>query len=622
MNAHLPLRLSLNLTVRSPFMFRGLDSSAFGVDVACLRDEQDRPIIPADQIRGVLREALGDLAAAGAGITASEIDEIFGRKSADLADDASARNVPDRTRILFGDLHAAGMVLDPDARAGAPHSTELPLGSAIETARVQIDDVTGAAETGKLQFIELAAPFGAAVRFAGEIVLFVSPSQAGRWSGLLNRALGIVGSIGAFKSVGFGEVLQLGAQVQQVAQKAPAKASSPLPERFTLRAWFDRPILVDAERIADNAFAGREVVPGAVFKGALARNLELTGRSPETGELGVALAALSFSHAFPESSEAGQRDLRPLPLSMVAALPEGQPKPIVGDALLVPGGQGAMIAGRAALFQSDWKGGWFTDALAAMGRPQPRHTIGIARTHTKIDATTGTAETGALYTTIARPVELEGAPRAWLLDIDFTAVPAGAVRDELEAAVAQCLATGLHGIGKTGASARFELVAETSAPLVAPIHGTTDEFALVLEAPALMLDRIAVSGEEGWSCDPEQAYAAYFQRVLPGAQLLSFFASQKLAGGYLARRRRAYGDGLYQPFLLTEAGSVFRLRVSDPEPLHRLIRSGLPATPLSGVAAVTWANCPFVPENGYGRISADHLSGQVGAKLTGVVQHV
>lgn len=622
MSAHFPLRFSLDLFVRSPFMFRGLVSGAFGVDVACLRDEQDRPIIPADQIRGVLREALSDLSAAGAGISASEIDDVFGRKSADLDDDASARNLPDRSRIIFGDLHAAGMVLDPDARPGAAHSSEQPLGHAIETARVQIDDVTGAAETGKLQFIELAAPFGAAVRFTGEIVLFAPPSETGRWVTLLNRALALVGSIGAFKSVGFGEVLPHGTRVQQITGKTAAKVASALPDRFTLRVRFDRPILVDAQRIADNAFAGREVVPGGVFKGALARYLELAGRSPEKGDLGAALAALSFSHAFPESVEPGQRDLRPLPLSVVAALPEGKTKPVVGDALLVPNGQGAMIAGRAALFQSDWKGSWFTDVLAALGRPQPPHTVGIARTHTKIDGTTGTAETGALFTTISRPSELNGVPRTWLLDIDFNAVHPGAERDELQAAVAQCLATGLHGIGKTGASARFEVLAETSSPAAAPIHGTSNEFALVLETPALMLDRISVSGEDGWSCNPEQAYAAYFQRVLPGAQLLSFFASQKLAGGYLARRRRAYGDGLYQPFLLTEAGSVFRLRIDDPAPLLALMRCGLPVTPLSGVDAVNWTNCPFVPENGFGRISADHLSGHVGAQLTRVVQHV
>lgn len=622
MTAHLPLRLSLTLFVRSPFMFRGLDSGAFGIDVACLRDERARPIIPADQIRGVLREALNDLAAAGAGISSSEIDDVFGRESANLDNEASARNLPDRSRIIFGDLHAAGMVLDPDARPGAPHSSEQTLGHAIETARVQIDDVTGAAETGKLQFIELAVPFGAAVRFTGELVLFAPPSETSRWVTLLNRAVALVGSIGAFKSVGFGEVLQRGTQVQQIAVSGVAKVAPPLPERFTLRVRFDRPILVDAERIADNAFAGREVVPGAVFKGALARHFELAGRSPEKGDLGAALAALSFSHAFPENVEAGQRDLRPLPLSVVAALPEGKAKPVVGDALLVPRGEGAMIAGRTALFQSDWKGSWFTDALAALGRPQPSHTVGIARTHTKIDSTTGTAEKGALFTTISRPVELDGAPRTWLLDIDFTGVRPGAGRDEIQAAMAQCLATGLYGMGKTGASARFEVLSETSAPAIAPIHGTSNEFALVLETPALMLDRISVSGEDGWLCEPDEAYAAYFRRVLPGAQLLSFFARQKLAGGYLARRRRAYGDGLYQPFLLTEAGSIFRLRIEDPAPLLALVRCGLPVTPLSGVDAVTWENCPFVPENGFGRVSADHLSGHVGALLTRVVQHV
>lgn len=620
MSAPRPLRFSIALSVRSPFMFRGLDGRAFGVDVACLRDELERPIIPADQIRGVLREALGDLAAVGAGIKLSEIDRVFGRTSADLEQDPRARNVPERSRIIFGDLHAAGMVKNPAARPGTPDGTEVPLGAACETARVEIDDMTGAAETGKLQFIELVAPFGAAVRFTGNILLFAPPAEAGRWQQLLSRAVGLVSEIGAFKSVGFGEVLA--GQVQHVPATPSATATLGLPERFTVRLRFDRPILVDAELIADNAFSGRDVVPGAVFKGALARHLELGGHRPEAGELSAALAALSFSHAFPESTTAGVRDLRPLPLSLVAASREDGSEPIVGDALRVPDGAGAMIAGHPALFRGDWKGGWTAHAATALGRPQPRYSIGIARTHTKIDAVSETAETGALFTTISRPAHLNGVPRSWLLDVDLGSVPEGAERETLDAVLRQCLADGLHGIGKTAASARFEITAETTAAAVAPIHGTRDEYALVLETPALLLDRIALSGEAGWSSGPADAYAAYFRGILPGAELLSFFASQKLAGGYLARRRRAYGEGLYQPFLLTEAGSVFRLRLSNPAQLRELVRAGLPVVPLEEAEALTWENCPFVPENGYGRISADHLSGPAGASLTGVVQHV
>jgi hypothetical protein len=77
-----------------------------------------------------------------------------------------------------------------------------------------------------------------------------------------------------------------------------------------------------------------------------------------------------------------------------------------------------------------------------------------------------------------------------------------------------------------------------------------------------------------------------------------------MAGGYLGTRRRAFGSGTYFPFVLTNEGSVFTLEISSEDARQALLhalRFGLPVPPF-GARPLTWRNCPYVPENGYGEI--------------------
>ena len=173
----------VNLWVRSPFLFRGLDAKHLGLDVAQLRDEEGRSIIPGDQMRGVLREAFADLAAVGA-IAANELDELFGKPSHN-EQDTDTSNDPVRGRIILSDMTARGMLRDlaeGGEGEGLPGAAETG-----ETTRIEIDDVLGAARHGMLQLVELAAPLGAAVQFSGEIVVFRPAAQADRLGGRLSN---------------------------------------------------------------------------------------------------------------------------------------------------------------------------------------------------------------------------------------------------------------------------------------------------------------------------------------------------------------------------------------------------------------------------------------------------
>ena len=119
--------IHLTLTLQSPFLMQGLGGTVLGVDAAALRDEVERPLVPADQVKGLLRAACVTLERAtdGAVVNAVEIDALFGSRSPDRKDDGSEQDRPLRGALIFGDL-----VAEKSSTCGT-------------ITRVHIDPVTG-----------------------------------------------------------------------------------------------------------------------------------------------------------------------------------------------------------------------------------------------------------------------------------------------------------------------------------------------------------------------------------------------------------------------------------------------------------------------------------------------
>jgi len=589
------ITLELTVTVRSPFLFRGLAGGLVGLDAAQLRDEDDKPVLPGTQLQGVLKESLEDLAAAAPDIIArQEVSRLFGRGSPEFKD-AGEYDRPERGCILVGDLMATLAKTDE------------------ETTRIEIDDASGSARSGHLQVVELVAPFGTEVGFDGNIVVFWPDGQSGRIVAALNKALKLIPAIGAFKSAGFGEInnQRSGAKVKEIRRLAIGATLAGAQERYGFKLKFDRPFLVNTRRVAENAFIGAEIVPGAALKGALARKLELAGGKQALAEYEAALTALVISHAFPANLE-GKPGGEPLPHSMIAASDGSR----FGDALCPGGpglGRGAMIEGRPAWFQSDWKEGWFEAAATVLGRAEYASPAPLPRTHTAIDERGVAAET-QLYTGIARsprdPADTSGA-RGFLFTIDLCNVPE--TEKERAQRLVAFLAEGLDGIGRTGATASFERwQAGDAAATAKPVAGHSNLFAVVLRTPAVLTDPLT-------TLTAAEAYADYWRREVRGARLVDFCARQDLAGGSLAMRRRPW-RGTYHPFVVTAAGSAFLLEGDIAQQLDHLIRPGLPLPVFGGGAdPLDWRNCPFVPQNGFGEIRADYLSAQT--QLT-PIEHV
>jgi CRISPR/Cas system CSM-associated protein Csm3 (group 7 of RAMP superfamily) len=304
MSGRVLLSYQASLWVVSPFLFRGLASPLFGVDASALRDEAGRPIIPSDQMRGVVRDAFRVFKSAGFNPLGDDFDAVFGIASHQETT-AGASNEPNRARIAFTDF--AATQLSKSWQGGAILDAEDYKDTLHEYTRIEIDDVLGAVETGKMQVIELVAPLHAAVKFEGTICVYDSADRKTAWKTWLKRALDHLVAIGGAKSAGFGEVVTGGAHVAD-AEVTPAlpcvvvSTTPTLPDRMRLRVTFDRPILIDADLAHDNAFIGKTVLPGAVFKGALAARLahEGSGGLALTGDMGDAMSGLVVSHAFPE----------------------------------------------------------------------------------------------------------------------------------------------------------------------------------------------------------------------------------------------------------------------------------------------------------------------------------
>ncbi len=582
---------TVSLTVRSPFMFQGLANSRLGIDAPLLRDELDRVVIPADQIRGVLRSACYRLQWDAPQIAPKRLFKaLFGAASPENENsDPDQYDRPDRGALIAGDLVA-------DAAS-----------KSLETTRIEIDDETGAAKSGALQIVELAAPFGKDVSFSGKFHLQATNDvDAIAVETLLARAIRLVPAIGAFKSAGFGEVITASVFLDGTPEPVVAAVGGSAPDRIAYRITFDRPFVVDAKRETDNLFVGETVVPGGALKGALAAKLAVVaGIDPKSDGWGEALAALRISHAFPENDEdepklSGFR----VPHSLYCWKRDEQQK--FDDALFQDDAEMERFVDEnkvAPTHPIDWKGAFFT-ALRTNGLvPAPPTIDPQPRTHVRIDGEKLIPVEGALFTTVAQGVLRGGKPRAWRVVLDFRNVA-----EDRRAALCGLIKGRLHNVGRTGASVTFEPIDDQQIPDArdlgrvrlnrppdpVPIDMNGKRFhAMTLVTPALLTDpRSTVS--------IEAQYEDYIV-AQTGGQLVRSYTSRRLAGGYIATRYRPYGLSYY-PFILTEPGSVFLVEGGDVEKLGEIARFGLPPIALSHAPALTWRSCPYLRENGYGEV--------------------
>ena len=386
-----------------------------------------------------------------------------------------------------------------------------------------------------------------------------------------------------------------------------------------------------------NFIESEKIIPGSAVKGSLARFLNLIcGVSPSTQSIDQSNSAvandnafpliakyysrLRFLHAFPALTGQSARPVV-LPYSAVQVI-SAEGEPVFSDVALREGPV-LDIHNRAPRFMIDWKEGEETKKLResfGWGTPEI-----INKTRTAIEEKTRTAEEEKLYTfQYLTPYQIpdhdypdgEKSRLRWISMLRLPKIDP-AEKQLLLQELNRAIHLGWRYMGKR--DARFQMVdigkEEAASHVISrkPMFSQEGIAVILLQTDTLMFDAKALAQIKS-NVDLQDVYTKYWSELSDGSCILqSFFARQHMSGGYLAKKLYPlYSDGYY-PYVLTEAGSVFVLKIRNKavaeKKLLDFIENGLPL-PSQIIALLPqvefpwehWRNCPYVPENGYGEI--------------------
>jgi len=568
---------TLSLSVISPFLTQGY-TGQFGVDTVAARNYQGNVYIPGSLLKGVFRsvlkdydtvpeENLGEMQALRD--AARKILQWLGQGS-DKNNAEIDTNIPHRGCVNFSDLTAENG--ESDARN--------------ILYRIAIDDFTGAVKQGSFQVIELPYPVGEAISFEGIVRFQGTENEADLFKEALRKALSLVPAIGAFKSVGFGRIdQQQGIKLSPLGKPQKLQESSPVRSfnengYISVRMSFDRPIVMSAQRVTNNLFKGQVIFPGSVLKAALAEKINLMEDKRKFTDL---LSAVRFSHSYPVKKESDDLSETAflLPLSVYVTQKNDTE---FGDYLFDQPNQNHRLS-EEFVFQNDWKEKKFTQASELLGCDKsPGFEM---RTRTKISQETQIAfddeDGGQLFSYQSVIADKHD----WVCNLYLD--PDVVFPDSLKAEFLDILSGHIFQIGKSKAYCEISLFERS--PEDNPAYQTGDDILITLKTDGLLLNIDEVRNSK----NIETLYRDYFSAL--GLELKDYMASQKMSGGYLAMR---YGEEThYKPWLLTERGSVFRVRIEEKCNLMALVNNGLPVGEnMSG----DWRKNPYIPQNGYGEI--------------------
>lgn len=599
--------LELTVVLRAPYLVHGNDAGRLGLDATLLTDHRDTPILPGTLLAGRIAETAWLPHAAALG--GADADEWFGRPGVG----GSTGDGGTRARLRVQDLKLkkiGNTSFDP-CNPRADH----------DIARIEEDDDRGAVVTGALLIIEQPCPPRAELEFQGRWQVWAALAEADLLSRQVSAALLLQTQLGAYRGIGFGQIVRTSVQARPVVSTPITLQGAPSRQRFVLRT--EAALCVGARNRRGNVFVSSDVITGATIRGALAQMLMSRAGTTDLAAIANCPLALHFeklrcTHAFPAAAGGG----RPIPL----------PQSLVhlDDRIFDAAGHAHSPAGlrSAPAFQTDWKSEARDLATASQGWGR---TLRHLRVRTDIDER-GQAKDKSLfaYECIAAMIDAQGRLQTeWLFDIDLGAIDPthhAAIWGELGA----LLGAGLAPLGKTDACAEVSV-----APSGSPANGAVwpqrdlnaaplqngDQISIMLVSDALLFSTDAIA-KDGMAANLGDTYAGAFKQLLSQSQATGalryshHFATQRLAGGdYLHRRRSGVNaQPEYQPLVLTEAGSVFVFTVLDGARATQALLSwqanGLPLhDDVVSAHGATWKHHTYLRENGYGEIAVEPAHG-------------
>lgn len=556
----------ITLTLESPFMLGGSEAVDAGLDAKTMMTADDRAMMAGTALKGLIKDAAVRLKEAG--YSGPNITALFGEKSA-----KGSKNEPRRGRLHFSDLIATD-VFDRTV-----------------TTRIGINPETGSAKEGALLVAELAAPPRTHVELNG--LMHYTGVLDENW---IKDALACIEYVGQWRHIGFGKLVKadlLDPDPIPLAEYTPPRAE----ESSYLLVAFDGPFVVSSQRPDGNSYAGDIIIPGGALKGAIADLCVET--------IGEELSALTFDHGFPVLADAAGDPCggRTAALPASAVILRDGTKQYARNAMRLPLGPLALSSNAEAMsaaFAIDWKpedSAWVDERLTR----KPIYPERQQRTRASIDGNTGTAKDGNLFSQEAVCPWLEGDSSKrvyWAFRIG------GSESDR--AKLAQAIGDKYFLLGKLKTGMRA--VAWRNGATVVPEVSETDGHitaVITLETPALMTPISDIEQNKG---DVRACYQNFFKHLANYINLEDFYATQRQIVGYQAIRYQV-SDRRFEPWVLTEAGSTFR--VSAPKEkenefkalLAEWQQSGLPPAQAVPAGTKAWQASPFPRENGYGAVT-------------------
>jgi hypothetical protein len=572
------VKFTVTLTLQAPVLSQAIGSLKFGTDTAALLIN-DKPALPGSLIRGNLRESWETFAKYEA-LKPAYIDKWLGKSS--NPDNNNDSYQPFRAKLRFDEYWTTNTTLEDD------HALRY---------RIAIDEDSGTVKDGAIQMIDSPFPTGKEVKFCGSITAPVDQGEDKKLLNWLKKGFEFIPALGAFKGVGFGKIIQVDI-TQALAETKKLNDITQATNTLQIGLSFDRALCFAAPHSHDsNHFKAEEHVPGTALKAAIANKLGTTANGVKTHKkyplVSQYFDQLRFCHALPATEKTSERT-KPIPLSTVFV--QGKLFDVASKS------SAGLIDDEAPAFTPDWKSEEHSLAKDQKYRDWPDLKTELA-VHTAIDYQQNTEsekdQGGKLFSLEAIRTETP-----WLSTIGLAAVEdndkLGVITE-----LTKLLDEGLPQLGKTKASAKIESLTTLEEKSLSLGNTVT----IGLHTDARLTRPLFNQSATGSAQALHQAYAQSWKYWSDDSLELShFYAQQTLVGGaYLHHRfyQKLGEDHAYNPELLTKAGSVFVLTVTDKEKALQKIEqwqnTGLPAPP-NDPYGDNWQLTPYIAANGYGEI--------------------
>ncbi len=582
--------IEIEITLEAPYLIHGNDPGRYGLDATLLTDHRGRPILPGTLVAGRIVEAWCSLSGH---LGNADAATWFGKKGV-VGQGGS------RARLLVENLVLSQV--DGKSVNGKPQGDEL--------TRIRQDEDTGAVAPGALLIIEQIAAPGAQLQFKGAWRVWATGEEIKTLVPQLQAALRLQTQLGAYRGVGFGRLISVAVSAKPV-QPDPLN----LPQgqvRYRLALSGDAALCVDARSRRGNVFESSDRIGGATLLGAIARMLADRHGAEDLDAITTPLArhfsALRCTQALP--AQKGKARPVPLPQSLIAYGDE------IRDAWRHS--QPPDKLDHSPAFQTDWKGKDYAKVTVNQGWGETGRYL---RVRTDIDQD-GKAKEQSLFAyecVHATRDDSGNLLTEWLFDLDLSGIADQAKRDEAAKELGELLCYGLFPLGKTDAVMGLRLIPPDQ-PGAASVWNNAfpeqlkagDLVPVLLVTDALLFSTDAVADNP--DSDLLAIYRTAFARLAEQAecqgalQLSHFFATQHLKGGkYFKFRFLDPKNKPYQPWVLTEAGSLFVFEVMSAENAKKLLKRwqerglGLPELVKKDYGE-TWQDHPYRPEAGFGEV--------------------